>query len=251
MKILSWNIAGGHLLTPSVKNASGYEKEDLDYFIKEIKQVDPDVVCLQEAHASVDNSNSQGKEIAEKLGFHFANHAYTGGESHIKKGQYLSLTILSRFPIAKSYFHQVPNPNIKVNRPDGSVWVSLDVGFLVTEIDHEGIKINVANTHLVPFHYYGRDFMEFQNIRDSISELLLSLSKIPTISAGDFNYKDLKQLLPKVFEVGYQEAFSEDTTPEKGQQDHILYSKHWKIEDYRIIKAKADHYICVTNLVTS
>lgn len=248
MKIASWNVAGGHKLTQNVKDASGYEKEDLGYFIQELKKINVDVICLQETHTSVDETVSQGEKVAKNLGFNFVNHAYTGGESHIKKGQRLSLTTLSRFPITKSYFHQAPNPHIKITRPDGFVWVSLNVGFLIAEIDYEGVKVNITNTHLVPFHYYGRDFMEFEDVRNSITKLLLDLSSEPTISAGDFNYEDLRQLFPKVFDAGYQQAFEQDTTPEKGQQDHILYSKQWKLEGYEIIKAQADHYICVAKL---
>lgn len=87
--------------------------------------------------------------------------------------------------------------------------------------------------------------MEFENVRDSITELFLNLSQQPAILVGDFNYKKLRELLPGVFKIGYRQVFEEDTSPKKGQQDYILYSKHWQSKGYEIIKTETDHYLCV------
>lgn len=248
MKIVSWNIAGGHTFRGRVEDASSYEKEDLDYFIDQLTVLEPEIISLQEAHTPTDQTHSsQAQTIAQNLGYEFVNHPYSD-RSHIKQGQRLSLATISKFPIEKSYFHLLPNPNLKTVRPNGDVWVSLDVGFLVTEVDYRGLKVNVGNCHMVPYHYFGRDFLEFEDIRNAISGFLISLSERPTLVAGDFNYNNLRELLPTIFENGrYQESFEGiETAPGRGQQDHILYSKDWTLGNYEVRKLDADHYLCAS-----
>ncbi|MBI2542808.1 MAG: endonuclease/exonuclease/phosphatase family protein [Candidatus Aenigmarchaeota archaeon] len=251
MKIVSWNIAGGHTFKGRVEDASSYNREDLSYFIGQIKDVESDVISLQEAHTSVNrNNDSQAKTIAEALGYDFVvNHPYSD-RSHIKSDQRLSLSIISKLPIENSYFHLLPNPSLRITRPDGDVWVSLDVGFLVTTVGYNGNRINVANCHMVPYHYFNRDFLEFNDIRDDTSDFLIRLSKKPTLVAGDFNYNDLKRLLPRIFENGsYRESFEGvETAPGRGQQDHVLFSNQWDIRKYEIRVGEADHYLCVSEV---
>jgi len=132
------------------------------------------------------------------------------------------------------------------------MWRTLDMGMLVSEINLQGRVINIANIHLIALHYYKRNWREkqFQNIKDFISNALVKLSEKPTIVIGDFNYANLKEIYPNVFTKGkYKEAFVGDTTPEKGQQDHALFTRHWFLRETKIIKnVEADHYICLVNL---
>lgn len=252
MKFLCWNIAGAYTFTGSIGDALSYDKEDLGYFIGEIKNTEAEVIILQEAHIPNDEiMMAHAKEIADSIGYQYSiTHPY--GNSHIKKGHQLALATISKYPITRSYFHLLPNPKLKVVRPNGDEWVSLEVGFHIAEIEYLGKKINVANCHLVPLHYFGREYMEkeFEHIRNDVSNLALSLSKDPTIFAGDFNFNDLSLLLPQVFKDGiYKEAFvGMETTPGKGQQDHVLYSNHWKMSEYKVGKVKADHYQCIVDL---
>jgi hypothetical protein len=105
---------------------------------------------------------------------------------------------------------------------------------------------------MVPFHYFKRDFIEseFEPIRRSIAEFYKSLANKPTIAGVDFNYNDLKKLLPQIFEDDlYREAFEGiETAPGRGQQDHILFSKDWRFEKYEVRKVTADHFICIADL---
>ncbi len=252
MKILSWNIAGGHTFLGTVEDALSYEKEDLKYFEQQIKQVNPGIIALQEAHThEIDIGQNHANILSKDLGYKYLeNHPY--GKSHIKKENELSLTTLSKYPITSSFFHQLPNPGLTIKRPNGDNWVTFDVGFLVTTIIYDEQKIIVMNCHLAPFHYFERDYQEeeFQNIRDDITELLNPFSKIPTIVLGDFNYGNLRKILPAVFEnQKYMEAFENiETTPGKGQQDHILYSSLWELESCEVKKANSDHYLCIADL---
>lgn len=249
MRIASWNIAGGHTL---INNEHMNYFEQLDYFIDELKKIDADIICLQEAHTSVDGKEIQAKIIADKLGYrHVENQPYKAKTSHIKDNYFLSISTISKLPISQSTFFELPNPNLKIQRPNGDMWITLNAGFLMVEINYEGKKVNIANTHLVPLHYFKKDYMEedFKNIREEISKLLINLSKTPTVIAGDFNFADMKSLLPDIFKDNlYHDAFQKNTTPEKGQQDHILFSNHWQLKSADIKKGNADHYLCVADV---
>lgn len=253
MKIVSWNIAGGHLLTKNVKDAIGYEKEDLDYFISNLKKLQADIICFQEVHISKDGKENQVELIAKKLGFkYFAVEHYAGAASHIKAGQLLGMGLVSHFPIISAKFQFPPNPRLTVKRPNGIIWNTIDMGMLVSEIKYKKQIINIINFHLIPVHYFGKNWVdkEFAHIREHISDLLLEAAKKPTIAIGDFNYADLGKIYPKIFSQGkYQETFLEVTTPAKGQQDHILYSNHWQLSSYQInTSVIADHYLCSAEL---
>lgn len=254
MKIVSWNIAGAHIFTGRVEDASSYGKENLDYFAEQLSSLEPDIILLQEAHTPIDQTREpQAQIIARNLGYEFVNHPYFD-RSHIKHGQQLSLATISKLPIEKSYFQPLPNPNLKTIRPNGDVWVTFDAGFLVGTVDYRGVKVNVGNGHMIPYHYFNRDFFEFEDIRNSISELLIALSEKPTLVAGDFNYNNLRKLLPRIFENGtYHESFEGiETAPGRGQQDHILFSNQWVLRNYQVRKEiSADHYLCVAELELS
>ncbi len=253
MRFVSWNIAGGHTFKKSTEDAVSYEKENLGYFINEHKKVDADIVVLQEAHTPINpTEKSQAEIIAEELGYHVGgNHPYQE-RSHIKAGNQLSLGILSRYPVGETTFHKVPNPHLTVVRPNGDTWTTFDVGFLSCVVDCKGINVNVLDGHMVPFHYFKRDFTEpeFASVRNSIIELYKSLGDEPTIAGADFNYNDVKKLLPTIFEKDlYSEAFEEiETTPGRGQQDHVLFSRHWELKKFEVRKVIADHFVCIADL---
>lgn len=247
MKIICWNIAGGHLLSKSLEDAISYDEENLSYFIEKLQGENADVILFQEAHTTVKTRESQVEIIAKQLGFPFVeNHPY--GRSHIKNGEQLSLSTLSKFSITNAKFHKIPNPELSIIRPDGDKWISLGVGFLVCEIDYNGVLINLANGHMVPFHYFKRDFAEpaFGYIGTAISELFISLAKKPTIIGADFNYNKLDSLLPSIFKDNlYREGFTGiETTPDRGQQDHMLFSQQWRLINSEVKKLKTDHFLC-------
>jgi len=253
MRFACWNMAGGHTFNQSLEDGISYEKENLSYFIGELKKVNADIIVLQESHTPIDGrEKSQAELIATELGYNLAgNHIYQN-PSHIKTGNGLSLAILSKYPTSGSVFHEVPNPHLTIVRPNGDTWKTYDVGFLTCTVDYQKTTINIVDGHMVPFHYFKRDFMEddFSPIRKSITDLFLSLGEKSTIIGCDFNYNDVPKLLPQVFENAlYREAFvGIETTPGRGQQDHVLFSHAWKLIKSEVRKASADHFICIADI---
>lgn len=252
MKIASWNIAGCHKFNGTISDSLTYDKEDLGYFSNKLKQENLDFIGLQESLTSIQNPRErQADDLAVNLKMKvLGNQPY--GKSHFKNSHSLSLSNLSTLEHIKTYFHLWPNPGVTVIRPNGDTWVCYDVGALVSEVKYENHIINLVNTHLTPFQYFNRDYKEpvFMAQRKDISEFLISLQPNPTIVTGDFNYANLELVFPMIFN-NYQEAFKTETAPGKGQQDHILYSNHWKLESYEIQKHQADHYLCKVELSLS
>lgn len=253
MRIASWNIAGGRTYLGHHPEALpyGYGKENLPYFTENIKRARPDVMVLQEVHTPKNTEPSQADTIATGLGFH-ASRTIPYDTSHIQSDQMLSLATVSTSSLQEGYFHPLPQLDLRVIRPNGEVWTPFNpTGFHVIEVEHEGQKVQVVNTHLHPFHYFERDFSEpeFEGYRKAISDFLLGIADKPTIIAGDFNYANLHTLFPDVFEQGgFTDAFSRSTTPEKGQQDHILFSHHFQLDTVDVQRGSADHYLCIADL---
>lgn len=252
LKFISWNIAGGHTFKRSLEDAISYDEENINYFIDNLKKENADIVVFQEAHMPYEKGKiTQSEVIAKQLGYSFiANHPY--GRSHIKTGEQLSLSTISKFPIVNSYFYKIPNPKLSIIRPNGDKWISFDVGFLVCEVDYNGILINIINGHMVPFHYFQRDFLEpdFKNIRKVIDDFFVSLSGRPTLVGVDLNFNDIITLIPTTFKDKlYQEAFiGITTTPGRGQQDHILFSFQWDFINSEVKKFNTDHYLCLAEV---
>ncbi len=251
----TWNIGGGFKFDKKIQDGFSYETEDLDYFISHIPESKIDILSIQEAHSATKpntDKEHQIKTIGEALNFNFTN-SYPYGPSHIKAGNLLSLGNVTRFSIIDSEFYKLPNPNLTIERENGDIWKSFDVGFLVSKIDFLGTEINLINGHMVPFHYFEKDFMdpEFDHIRDAITEILIETSDLPTIIATDFNYPDIQTLLPKVFQnnLFYSSFNNQETAIGKGQQDHILFSNHWSLIDYKInSNTRSDHFMCISEI---
>lgn len=252
LKIATWNIGGGYIYDYS---NGKYDRYCLEYFVKHLKTISADIICLQEAHVPTNPiAPTQADIIAKQLEIDFTSIAVCDScnESHLQSGQLLSVAILSKYKILDETYTRLPNPNLKYNQKDGSVWVSHDKGFLITTIDWSGIPITVSSVHSLPFMAFERDPTEpdFQNIIDAMEHIIISQEQHPSIFAGDLNYPNVKRLLPKVFESEYRLAFEDVITfpPLECQLDYVIVSRDWRVEKSQVTKVLADHYVCTTAL---
>jgi endonuclease/exonuclease/phosphatase family metal-dependent hydrolase len=254
MKIVSWNVGGCHRFVGDIQKGGTYEEENIPYFCKQLETRNADFLALQEVLTYKDPKvPTQSQVISHTLGFkNQVSHPYTFHSAIMDTDAYISLGNISFANVKNTYFYLTPNPNLKIVRANGDEWSTLDAGFLISEFTYKGTDIIVANCHLLALHYFKRSWVEteFQNVKDDITKLLLSFLKKPTIVLGDFNYANLREIYPKIFkDGGYSEAFENvETAPGKGQQDHILYSPHWKLNSYNLSRLEADHYLCEANL---
>lgn len=244
MRIATWNIGGGFI---SSDKTHEYNKENIHYFIETLKSIRPDIVCFQEIHVS--EQNDQPQIIANFLGFQYiTTHAEV--DSHLKDGEKLSISIISRFPIISSKFNMLPNPNLKFIWK-GKTAFSHDKGFQEAIIDYNGTNIRILSGHMLPLRQFGKDFLddEFEDMRNHIEKIILH-EKIPSMICADMNFdKDIEILLPNVFLNKFKSILKNTPTTPKGRKyDKIITSKEWVSNNSEIIKGKADHFLCFADI---
>lgn len=235
MRVATWNINSAHILSESGK----YDREDLGYVIDELEKVDADVVCLQEVNEL--HAEQIAVALQMQVQFHdmFPNHVTGDGR--------LGVATMSRGSVQEVAWRVVTIPPITAIGPDGRLWEMWDRAFMECAVEVDGKRIPVLNGHMNPFHHFKRDVMEeeFKDVRDQIEEIILETDR-PLIVAADFNYKDLKQMLPNVFEGGFVDVIPNEPTEmkHKWKSDGVLVSSDWGVVGAEIVPDVADHALC-------
>ena len=244
MRIATWNIGGGFI---SSDKKQEYDLENIQYFIDELKSIQPDIVCFQEAHVS--NNNNQPEKIAEALNFDFVRTEFIA-DSHLKDGEKLSISIISKYPITSSKFNMLTNPNLEFIWKDKKAF-SHDKGFLESTIDYNGSDIKVFSGHMVPYTKFKRNFLEedFKEIRNEIENIILKDNN-PKIVCADMNFNEnIHELLPNIFSKNFTSLIEgKATTPKEKRYDKIIASEEWLSTNSKIIPGKADHYLCIADI---
>ncbi len=244
MRIATWNI-GGSFISSDQKNK--YDLENIDYFIDELKSINPDIVCFQEIHVS--KKNDQPKIIANALDFKYFK-TFSIADSHLKNNEKLSISIISRFQIVSSKFNMLSNPNLQF------IWrgkkaFSHDKGFLEAVVNYNGIDIRILSGHMIPFRKFGKNFLDgkFKEIRNQIEKIILN-NEMPEIICADMNFDgEIDKLIPNVFGNGFKFILGDKSTTPKGKKyDKIIISKEWKSANSNIIEGKADHFLCFADV---
>lgn len=166
MKLLQWNI---------------WYQEDIKNVVTLLRELDPDIVCLQEltiGHPKFNNGIDTPKYIAEKLGYH-----YYFKEAHDDPNNIFGCGIFSRYPITKNSFSIIREPkgayDIHKHFSDqGRVYVECD-------IDVDGGIITVGTTHMSYTDGFSPD-MEKDAEADNLVKIL-STKNEKYIFAGDLN----------------------------------------------------------------
>lgn len=249
IRVATWNIGGG-----LIKSRSGtYDEENLPYFVSSLKLADCDVVCLQEAHTPQSGGDyGQIASIARGLSY-LGIRCAPLSQSHLKAGACLAIGIICRFPVVRSEFFKIRNPELEAVGPDGRPWHTFDKGFLVCDLEIDQQPLCVITGHGHPFKYFGRDALdpEFSDINKSIDELIVEKSSSKKcIVAADLNYGRPDKLFPQTFAHGFRAAFTGvPSVPGTDQWDHILYSTGIELANFHVAKGLADHFLCTSDFV--
>lgn len=244
IKLATWNIGGGILGESHQENG----RPTLDYHISVLKDYRPDVVCLQEAHSFDDQREGQSEYIARHAGYvHVYSHPIS--PSHMDDSAYLTLAILSRYPIEDPIYKQFPNPGLTSTGPNGSKWTLFDKGYVEARIDIASRRVGLINAHCFPLHYFGAHPTEprFADMWEMLKTDLLAINELsPTLAAIDLNYEPVEELLGKVIgPQAYLNSFeSTPTIPKGSQQDYILYDHSFQLLTTLVKPTKADHSYC-------
>jgi len=255
IRVMSYNVRMFH--DDEGKNARNQE-DVLDL----IKEVSPDVLCIQEFYSRSKGKDNIRKQYMEELGLNFSYFIPSARNDYDAYG----IAIFSRFPITGS----------------GNVDIDTDKGIVnkivYSDINKRGKSFRIYNVHLqsVGFKQEDYDFIkndvpvanvDVKSTRRIGSRLKLAYikrnkqidslyshtksTKIPYIVAGDFNDTPLSYSVNKLsddmqnafvkkgrgFGITYNGAFP------NFQIDYILASKEFDIRSFQIVSKKlSDHY---------
>lgn len=251
MRIMSWNINGGVPLTSRSPLAYA-AREDLTAFTDHVRRLEPDVLCLQEAHRNA--SRSQAGEIAEELGYEHVFEA-AASDSHIDPTYELANAVLSKRPFKRARAVMLPRPDFPLRLPrlpNGEEAAIHDKYLQVVELE----PFVLANIHTLPLNILGAaydspDGMAFSR---AIQQVLLDELRSPLVFCGDFNFWRIRDLYPRLFrEFGLVDALP--AIPSRpgndDRTDYVLYaSSTFELLEGRITPFLSDHYPCHADLGT-
>lgn len=243
---IQWNIGGGKILAEDQgpQRLASYSDDGMQHIIDVVDDIQPDIVTLQETHPDIP------REIAEALDYEYwVNHPVSA--SHIDPRFELGHGLVSDLPVRSDRLDTLHNPMWVAQWEDGSRSVGHQKGISTYHVGHENDEvIIVQNLHLTPF----RSFEVEPNspeaepiLRDAEKKVGEYIDK--RLLQGDFNIDQpsLRQLLPGLFELGFDEVEQEEPTTPKGRRlDHILYAGMKVVESTVIKDVLTDHYPIVT-----
>lgn len=245
LKTLTWNIGGAYLLEEGADPTllASYNIDGIDKIIEFIRNENPDIITLQETQKN--GSVDQAEVIANALGMPYFFHDTTS-ESHLDSDSSLGHAIISKYPITSHETGFFNNPKVKVVWEDGSIATTFDKGYTNCIVKLDNINLQVSTLHLTPFRRFNIDLDSEvgKNMLKDVQERVATKPEYYLLQ-GDFNIdaKQLKPLLPIMFEDGMQEVVTDEaTTPKNRTYDHILY-KGMKELSHRVdMTVLTDHY---------
>jgi len=246
LTVVSWNINGG---LDTGYSGNGSSRRDADRGLRQITrflgQLDPDIVCLQEAH-SYGDSDSQAASIAHALRMPFHVEWPLDSSHHIDEAS-LALAVLSKFEIVRVKHHKVRNPQIGLNGGD-SAWSTHEKGFLATRIAIPTIgEANVLSGHMLPFHRFNACAGDaaFRDIWEEVDRVLTEYAQEPAIVGADFNFPEIANLLPAIgVHRLLADAIGNVPTSEGQKFDYVLSSSHWTCISSSASYQGFDHLPC-------
>jgi len=242
LKVISWNIAGGH--TIKSLDMFDYEKENLSYFADMIRKYAPDVICLQETHSN--ESRSIASELAKLLHYEFV-YENAASPSHIDESFMLGQAIISRIPLKNMRTIVYPYPTFPLLFSDGREAAHHDK---ILQIAQWG-KVMIANTQMMPLKIFSEEY-DTENgagFSKEIDEVLTSSLDTPLIFCGDFNFNQPVNAFPKMYKKfsianALPDSVTRPDTTEKLAPDHILYSPELSIINAKVVETQTDHFLC-------
>jgi len=221
IKIMTYNIQG---MKPGTNPGLR-----LAYIIENLKELDPDIIGLQEINETLDGGvlDNQCKQIAEALGDHFGiTYNYYMEFTHLSwDNQYREyIGIISKYPVEEEGFYQL----ITGVFPRKVVWNHIDTPFG---------KINFFNTHL-SFNSQSVRIQQSQQLLEYMQDINNQFTASGSILCGDFNDPPGTLTITQITETGgdttYYDSFNQAnpgipgyTVPSNAPNtriDYIFYS---------------------------
>lgn len=253
VKIASWNIAGGRKVKSNKR--FDYANEDVEYFVDNIKRLDPDIVCLQEAHFK------DGESTAQKISRLLSSYNVFDQElspSHIESGYRLGNSILSKMDFQSKENFIFPYPEFEMYFKDGRKAIRHDKGLQLVKVNN----FFVANTQFFPIGIFGHKYYKDggKALIEKMSILIEEQLKTPLLFVGDFSgdfgdyFNELMSSVLHKFSltdsIKNKMTRNEDSEGKgKFKTDYILYSQDFNLIKSQVIETETDHYLCFSEFV--
>jgi len=241
---VQWNIGGGLTRATNSDNTldESYNIDDLGYVIQKLKQLDPDVMTLQEIHG--DNNYNQASIIAKALGCEYLT-CQMLSPSHLNENYNLGVAIISRFPMQNLCQGLFKNPKLSISRPNGSIWKTHDKGFVSSTISINNIPVEVFSTQLMPLHRFEQSVdSEVAKVVYRDIDTKLRPREGAYLIGGDFNI-DLERIadyFPQISAHGEEVEQSAPTFANGKRYDHVLFGGIQLISSRVDDDVLTDHY---------
>lgn len=245
LRIVSWNVAGCH--TMASMDHFDYLPEDIEYFADHLQKIEPDIICLQESHTSIDGSSGNAEKLARRIGFPYLFNS-SCSVSHVDKDYKLGNSIISKIKFNDEHIAFFPNPEGDLFWSDGRLALTHEKGVQVVSFD----LFNVANSQMLPARLFGFNYDDGgrgSKLAEGINEVMKKEVEKPVIWCGDFNFSDPLKVYSHLINLGMKDALPEvNTLPSKDvtkkKSDFIFYSPEFKLIDSGVIETNTDHYLC-------
>lgn len=241
-----YNIGGGRICAPGEDptEPASYSVDGMNDILAVLSDAKPDIITLQEAHAS--HHYSQVQAIANSLGFSFF-HFDSIGASHIDPDMSMGQAIISRFPVMSHVSLPLPNPDLRKITDNGTEIHTHDSTVTKSRIHlPKGKVLDVLTMHLTPFEFFdeaiasNRARTYYAAVQKQVGVLT-----IPTVVQGDFNInsRTIMSTWPELGTIGLSGIPNPNPTTPKGKiLDHVLFSGvHLKSQRVETNVA-TDHY---------
>jgi len=243
LNILSWNIA----CLPSCINFVSNPEKRIDMIIKLIRDISPDVFCLQEVF---------DHKISKKIIHNFPDYHFVINSRSNQFMCYDGLLIASRHNIQKSHI-------ISYGRGTGEEYfVKKCILSASIYIPYLKKYIIIHNTHLQADGFFSLKYFDKKNRHKQIETMSNHINRIPNvlnILCGDLNvtqdmkiFNELEMKLKKSFEFIHRNDIK-FITCDKDQLDHIIFlSNEQKIKmiEYYVNKYECSDHCIVLSKIT-
>lgn len=243
---MSWNIGGApelHL------DAAEFSKNNKALDI--IRRLEPDIICLQEAHFLPGSKESELAKSLIKIDQYNATStllSWTRDVSHVRSDLEIDSEIITTFHVTNVERHKLTNPQLRHH-----AWRSHDKYIDVAHVDVRGQSLAVYNLHLLPFHKFGCDPDDpiFDGIWDEIAEVLQQRANDPLrILAGDLNIDQSNHRFSVFQNAGFSPLFMSTWTDShsKRQLDWVMCSN--QLEAVQVVTSEdllSDHRLLLAD----
>lgn len=223
IKVCTWNIG------------SSYKNNTFSNVIDVLKEINPDVLCIQEMLEEPEYINAISGGVSLPL-LEYRRLS----QSTYRNDKNMGIAIFSKMEIYKTDFLYMSAPSLCFEY-EGKREVIHNKGFLYCKFNN----LDLITGHFFPFYRYQLNDFDFRNYYDILDNWMCKKAEDSSkmIIAGDFNSNNCKELLWRTFSK-LDCAIDGITRPIHRGGDCIYYDKTYQLIEAHNLFRKEDHHVC-------